>query len=171
MAKAFKFKLAPVLKYREIIEDEAKSRFATITQIRNTKAQELDALIGEQDHAKQEMVSHKLGNIDTFALRSLNRYITGLTMSQQRTEGELRMVDQEVEKRRLEFVEARKGVRVMEKLREKQEDHHNYLADQEQMRVFDEMALQRKRREELEEIKRQEMSAAKVRAAASEATS
>lgn len=143
MAKKFKFKLAPVLKYRSMIEDEMKTRFAHAQGIRNAKEAEIRSLQQESAQAKDAMLDAKTGRIDGTMLRNLNRYITGLHVSEMQRSGELRAIEVEVEKRRLEFVESRKQVRVIEKVKEKLQESHRYEENREATALFDELALQK----------------------------
>ena len=56
MAKKFKFRLAPVLKYREWIEDEARKRFIEIQQVRDQKLMDLEILRTQSSHAVEAMI-------------------------------------------------------------------------------------------------------------------
>jgi len=143
MAKKFKFKLEPVLRYRERIEEEVRGRFAQIQAIRNEKQAQLDSVREDARRARETMNEAKLGNIDVNKIRTLNRYITGLAVSELQRSGELRVIEGEVEKRRLEFVAARQQTKVMTNLKERRIEEHVYEEGQEETRLFDEMAGQR----------------------------
>lgn len=151
MAKKFRFKLAPVLKYRETIQEECRTRFLQVQEMRNQQMRELDKLREESSRAVESMTDAKTGTLDMSRVLVLNRYITGLNISQQQGTVQLRAIEREAEKRRDELVIARKDVRVMEKLEERRFEEHLYEEGREETKVFDEIAGQAHRRRELED--------------------
>ncbi|MCK6439188.1 MAG: flagellar export protein FliJ [Planctomycetes bacterium] len=149
MAKKFNFRLQPVLKYRQWIEDETRKRFLEIQRVRNEKQHELDGLRDDTQKAVNAMVDAKTGNVDVHRVRTLNRYITGLNISTMQREGELRAIDGEVDKRRDEFVAARRGVKSMEKLKERRVREHDYEEVREMTKELDESGANGQRRKKL----------------------
>ncbi len=143
MAKAFKFRLEPVLRFRERVEESVRTRFVEIQQIRNEKQTQLEKLQQEQADARKSMSEAKSGVLDVSRLKLMNRYLTGLMVSERQRQGELRAIDVEVEKRRIEFVEARKQVKVMDKLKDRKREEHEYEESVEQTKLFDEIAVQK----------------------------
>ena len=148
MARKFKFKLQPVLRYRERIEDETRKRFLEIQRIRDEKLTDLEKVRRQTLDALNAMQDAESGRVDVPRVKLLNRYLTGLHQTELKRKGELRAIEGEVEKRREEFVSARQGVKVMEKFRERQTKHHAYEEGRAETKDLDEMgavATQRKK--------------------------
>lgn len=143
MAKKFKFRLDPVLRFRERTEEDMRNRFLHIQAIRNDKQTQLDRLRDDAKRARESMNDAKQGNIDISKVRILNRYITGLSVSEQQRSGELKVIDTEVEKRRQEFVAARQQTKVMTNLKDRRKSEHEYEESQDETRQFDEIAGQK----------------------------
>ncbi len=142
MAKKFRFKLQPVLRYRERIEEETRGRFAKIQQLQQAKEREISELQRQNGEALGAMVDAQSGDVDMARVRILNRYITGLNISSLQRQGELRAIQGEVEKRRRELVRARQEVRVLDKLKDRRYQDHLYEENQEEMKIFNEIAIQ-----------------------------
>ena len=143
MAKKFNFKLQAVLRYRQSIEDDKRSRFVAIQGTRDLQQKKIDSLKEESTKALEAMVDAKTGAVDVARVKLLNRYITGLNVSSRQAEGEMRVIEKEVDKRREELVVARQGVRVLEKVRERKVAEHQYEENREETRNFDEIASQK----------------------------
>jgi|GEM_PF-2184332 len=169
MAKKFRFKLAPVLKYRETIQEERRTRYLQIQEMRNQKIRELEALKGEASAAVESMVDAQTGTMDVSRIKLLNRYITGLNVSQQQRSMQLRSIEGEAEKRREELVVARKDVRVMEKLQDKRLGEYEYEERREETKTYDEIASQAHRRRSIQEGRNAGLGAMRTQAIAAAA--
>lgn len=150
MAKKFIFKLEPVLKYRRRIEDETRKRFLDIQRVRAEKEAEMERLRHETQLALDAMVDAKNGHVDVPKVRLLNRYLTGLGISSTQRQGEIKVIDKEVDKRRQELVFARQGVKAMERLKDRRHEDYVYQEQREETKALDEigaMSIQRQKQE------------------------
>jgi len=125
MAK-FKFRLATLLRLREFARDERRSELA-----RAYRADEIIA--GEEQLLMRDLA---------------RRYELVLTAQKQHVHQQRQAVRAEIEKRRRALVEANRGVRVLEELREKQRRRHRGNEQRLEIKQLDEVAQQRSRQED-----------------------
>lgn len=150
MAKRFQFRLDPVLKYRERIEDDRKNAFGeaqghvmkqqqSIEQISTARSMEFDSI--------SNLVQH---NAAISRISDSYRYLASLHVQRLHEENALRQLKEVAERKRQEYVEARKKRRALEMLREKRKEEHRYELDREEQQMLDDIALQRFNRQRRE---------------------
>ncbi|MGL6227141.1 MAG: flagellar export protein FliJ [Thermoguttaceae bacterium] len=140
MAK-FRFRLSPLLKIREHVREERQGEFI--------KAQEAERIILEQlDRVRAEITNClemgrsaiQSGRISVDYLLALRRQEAFLLTQQNHADGQLKLVREEIERRRLALMEADRDVKVLEKLREKMEERHQQEEQQVELKQIDEIA-------------------------------
>lgn len=141
MAKRFHFRLAPVLRYREMIEDEKKRDFALANRAVEEERMHLEEMdrdrIATQD-AVREM--YRAGG-DFHRIVDAFRYMNGLEiamgMSRRKIEGLQKIADQ----KRDVFVGARRDKRALEILKERQEEEAKAEMAREEQQQIDEQGI------------------------------
>lgn len=135
----FRFRLATLLRIREAARDERRGQLAEALRIADdlqARLDELDAEIG--DARRQQTVPP--GQVDVDRLISAQRYEGALLVDRVQTQAQKDAVEVEIERRRLALVESDRDVRVLEKLREKQQSRHRADEEVRLMKALDEVA-------------------------------
>jgi flagellar export protein FliJ len=139
----FRFKLTTLLRIREAERDECRSRLADAQQaedIVNARIADLDADLGRlRDEAGRRS---RPGPMNVDALMELQRYELLLKAERQATVQQRELVAAEVERRRETLVAADREVRVLERLRETQQQRHRQAEERQQRKALDEIATQ-----------------------------
>jgi flagellar protein FliJ len=139
MAKAFDFRLDKLLELRRRKEDVARRDVAAANQAVAGKNQAILALMSDEDAAKDEIREAQRGTIDVDRLRRAGEYAATLERRLQREYLALQdLVKVEMEKRTL-LAEAHKGVRVLERFRDRKIQLHRLDLDREERRFLDEI--------------------------------
>ncbi|MGE0606126.1 MAG: flagellar export protein FliJ [Pirellulales bacterium] len=145
----YRFRLATLLKLRETTRDERRSQLA--------EAQRIETLIEEQLHEVEQSMTGLLaersrssspGPINVDRLLDAQRYELTLRSRDRDLRQQLASVRLEVERRRLILAEANREVRVLETLRESQQQQHTSAELTAEQKLLDESALLRYAREE-----------------------
>ncbi|MBN2022563.1 MAG: flagellar FliJ family protein [Pirellulales bacterium] len=144
----FKFRLATLLRLKESVREERHGELA--------RAYEADALLERQ---QEELVCQREGLmeecrravrpgiVDVDRLIESQRFELLLKAQQQYVAQQREAVAVEIDRRRQALVEANREVRVLEKLRERLLARHRQDEDQRQVKLMDELAMQRVGRE------------------------
>jgi len=139
MAKAFDFRLEKLLDLRRRKEEAARREVAAANQAVAGKNQAILELMSEEDAAKDQMREAQQGTIDVDHLRRTGEYAATLERHLQREYLALQdLVKVEMEKRTL-LAEAHKGVRVLERFRDRKVQLHQLDLDREERRFLDEI--------------------------------
>ena len=139
MAKAFDFRLDKLLELRRRKEDVARRDVAAANQAVAGKNQAILALMSDEDAAKDDMREAQRGTIDVDRLCRAGEYAATLERRLQREYLALQdLVKVEMEKRTL-LAEAHKGVRVLERFRDRKIQLHRLDLDREERRFLDEI--------------------------------
>jgi len=140
MAKMFKFRLDQLLDLRRMKENLAEREAAEARLAVQECNQVILDLMTNEDEAKREQREMQERSVDVGLLRMAGEYLAAmdrmLKREYQRLQG---LVLVEIEKRRL-LTEAHQGVRVLERLREKQGKLHLQGLDLEERKFLDEIA-------------------------------
>jgi len=139
---SFHFRLETLLRSRLADRDQRRGELAKAQRAEDTLLAQADALAREQ--AQTQELSRKLaapGAADVDRLIASHRYELVLRTKAQQLAGQIEQVRAEVERRRQVLVEADRAVRVLEKLREKQQAAHNLREDKREQKQLDEQAL------------------------------
>ncbi|MHC4605420.1 MAG: flagellar export protein FliJ [Planctomycetota bacterium] len=142
MAKAFKYRLEPLLRYRKHLEEEKRralgqARAAVMEQNRAL----LDLLRAEEEGKKEFAGMKSAGTLRVGRIRLQEQYLNSLAGQIRRGYETLRVRLLNEEKARRELAEARKKVRVLERLRERQRDRYNYELGRQERKELDEVGL------------------------------
>ena len=139
MAKAFDFRLEKLLELRRRKEEAARREVAAANQAVAERNRIILGLMSDEDLAKDEMRDAQQGTIDVERLRRAGEYAATLERRLQREYLALQdLVKAEMEKRNL-LAEAHKGVRVLERFRDRKVQLHRLELDREERRFLDEI--------------------------------
>lgn len=139
MAKSFQFRLEKVLDVRRLQEKSAQRELAAAQQAVAERNRIILGLMTRQDDAKKELRLLQEREVDVARLRLAGDFAASLEQQLQREYETLQgQVLVEMQKRQ-QLTDARKGVRVMEKLRDKQARQHRQGADLEERKFLDEL--------------------------------
>ncbi len=133
---AFKFSLEQVLKYRTQLEQKAKAHFATVESERIKAQQKFDELTASLIE-QQAQLTALTGDIDSRWL--IESFIKGLKVDLRTASDWLKHWDKEVEKARIELTEKAKEKKILEKLKEKQEQKYVHEEKLNEQKFFDEL--------------------------------
>jgi flagellar export protein FliJ len=148
MAK-FKFRLATLLRLRELARDERRGQLA--------QAYRAQEILEEQKRQLEEHLTELRrgarfasgpGEINVDRLLEARRFETVLLAQRQDVDRKQEAIGREVERRRQALVEANREVLVLENLRARQQERHRAEEGRRETKNLDEIALQRALREE-----------------------
>jgi flagellar FliJ protein len=137
----FRFRLQTLRRLREIHRDEQRGRLATAFEAERILQQQRDALNQEAaEHLQSQRRAMQGGPMDVNWMLTTQRYQLALeAQSKVLAEQAVRLAE-EVERRRQTLVEADREVRVLDKLEERQRQHHRAAATRAETKLLDEMA-------------------------------
>lgn len=138
----FRFRLETLVRLRLVERDQRRAELAKAQQAEAVLVGQIDEIErqrGELTGQLRQLASPGQANID--ALVRAHRYELTLITQVKQLAGQLVQVRAEVDRRRQALVEADRGVRVLEKLRERQQTAHQAHQAKLEMRQFDELAL------------------------------
>jgi flagellar protein FliJ len=139
MAKSFQFRMEKVLDVRRLQEKSAQREFSAAQQAVAERNRIILELMNREDDARRELRTLQEGAVDVARLRMAGEFAASLERQLQKEYEALQaQVLVEMQKRQ-QLTEARKGVRVLEKLREKQARTHRQGLDREERNFLDEL--------------------------------
>ena len=139
MPRRFSFRLEPVLNYRRVVEDTKKKEFALVKKDIVEQNKKITFLLREEDKVKMEIKEMEKGEIDVVKVRHYISYLNTLNNNIMREIGVLtKLNEKEVAKRR-ELSEATKGVKVIERIKERRYSEYMYEVGREERKVLDEV--------------------------------
>ena len=139
MAKSFQFRLEKVLDVRRLQEKSAQRELAAAQQAVAERNRIILGLMGQEDDAKRELRSQQEGAVDIARLRMAGEYAASLERLLQREYETLQAQVLVEMRKRQQLTDARKGVRVLEKLRDKQARIHRQGVDLDERKFLDEL--------------------------------
>ncbi len=146
----FKFRLQPLLMVRESTRDRMRVELAQAHEALRTVEQKQAELQQEQTEMRNALQNAlRPGALPVDRILSLQRYQASLQIQQHGLEHQRKQVEQEMELRRQRLTEADREVRVLEKLREKQQLRHAEEESRQEAQEMNEVALQRHHRAEV----------------------
>jgi flagellar FliJ protein len=149
MAK-FLFRLATLLRLREVARDERRAALAEAYRAEDMLRQHQELLAGEMSGLKgscRQAVGP--GAVDVDKLLAAQRYEIALRAQQMQLARQQEMIAAEIERRRETLVQANRDVRVLEKLRQRQAERHRDESAHREIRELDEVAGRQSLREEV----------------------
>ena len=149
--RKFRFRLATLLKIREAARDERHARLAQAYEAEETlKGRKTDL---EEQRVGLRQRFHEAaqpGPVDLDQLVESHRYEMVVMAEEQVLVDQMKLIGEEIERRRGALVEADREVQVLERLREKQQNRHREEAMRQEMKELDEIAGQLARRTKTE---------------------
>lgn len=137
----FRFRLTTLLKLRESARDERRRVLAEGFQAAATLQEHIDETNGELDGLRSIYgESSKPGVVKLDRLLDAQRYEAVLRSQLHVLKDQAMRVAEEVERRRQALIEADREVRILEKLREKQQSRHDEELARDEMKELDELA-------------------------------
>lgn len=150
--KKFKFKLEPVLRYRENLADQAKDELLKAQKERNMTEEQLNKLVEQTETNKKIFKEQQKGLMNVHEILDQLSYIAHLKSSAFKKANELQEKESVVETKREQYMERSRDKKVIEKLKEKK--HTSYIKElnEKEQKALDESAIGRfARKEEIEE--------------------
>lgn len=145
----FQFRLATLLRLREVARDERRAQLAEAFRMAETlEAQHAE--IVENLRQVTQMRAATAGQVHVDRLLAASRYEAVLMLEQLNLQRRQAALREEIERRREALVAADRDVRTLEQLRETQQERHRDEREREQMKLLDEVALRGFGREEAE---------------------
>lgn len=144
----FKFRLATLLRLRELARDERRAELTQAYRAKDLLAEHQEAI--ERHLADLRQIARRVsapGEIDVDRLMEARRFESVLLAQQDDLRQKQQMIDAEVERRRLALVEANREVQVLENLRRRQYDRHRAGENRREIHQLDEIAQQQAGRE------------------------
>jgi flagellar FliJ protein len=138
----FRFRLDILLRLRIAERDQRRAELAKALRAEELLRAEEWSLVDEQANVAmraRELKSPGAANVD--ALLQTHRYEVVLATQRRQLVQQIKQVEQETERRRQALVEADRGVRVLEKLRERQAAAWRLAAERRELKELDETAV------------------------------
>lgn len=137
----FRFRLATLQRLREADRDERRTQLADAERAEDIVRARIGEIDGELARLRGEAARlSRPGAINVDALMETERYELLLAAERQSAMHQQKLVSEEVERRRLALVAADREVRVLERLRETQQQRHRQEAERQERKQLDETA-------------------------------
>jgi flagellar export protein FliJ len=137
----FRFRLAPVLKLQEAARDERRSELAEAYRAEDALHARMRELDQALEKLKQECRSNSQpGVVDVDRLIDAQRYELLVVSQRQLLKQHELSLSAEIERRREALVSADREVRMLQKLREKQQLDHRQHEHRQEVKAMDEVA-------------------------------
>ena len=140
MPKAFAFRLEKLLELRRVREDAARRELALARKAVADQNRVIAGLLRDEDEGKRAMRPLREKSIDVVQVRLHEGFLAGLERRIRREVARRQELATVETQKRIALVEARKGVRVLERFREKQRLIHVKEIDAEERKFLDEVA-------------------------------
>jgi len=144
----FKFRLATLLRLREMTRDQRRAALAEAYHIDDLLRQQI-ARIDEEFQGLKDFGRRTAGpgSVNVDSLVEAQRYEAVLRMERMKVEGQRKVVAEEIGRRQQVLLEADREVRMLEKLREKQAEQFIREQERREQLRLDEAAQQLAMRE------------------------
>lgn len=144
MAKRYQFRLQPVLKHRQRVEEQKQVELAEAQTRRRREETELAALEAREDDAVERLEQQGLvGRLDVELLRHGLTYLELLGKDITTQTATVTEARQQAEQKRQDTVRAQQDRRVLEKLKERGHRRWQLETGRAETRALDEMAVTR----------------------------
>jgi flagellar FliJ protein len=139
MSKAFEFRLEKLLELRRLEEEVAQREFAAAQAAVADRNQAILGLLNREEEGRQDLRTQQERVIDVVRLRMTGEYLELIAQLLDRERAILQdLARLELDKRR-RLTEALKGVRVLERFRERQLRRYRQELDLEERKFLDEI--------------------------------
>jgi flagellar FliJ protein len=139
MARAFQFRLEQLLGIRRQREELAQRDLASAQQAVADRNRSIHFLMTQEEQAKNDLRAHQERGIDVGRLRLADDYLISLGRLLRREQETLHDLVRTETERRQQLIEARKGVKVLERFRETKLRRHSRESDNEERKFLDEI--------------------------------
>ena len=139
MAKAFEFRLEKLLQLRRLEEETAQRELSAVRQAVEVQNEAILALLGEADQTRQVFRSFQERSIDVGRLRQTGDYLDWVERLLRRERATMQDLEKAESEKRARLTEALKGVRVLERFRERQHRLWRQDLDLEERKFLDEI--------------------------------
>lgn len=137
----FKFKLQSVLEYRRNVEERVQGEFSEFKRYLEEQKAILSALVKERKAFMEDLRSMQRGSIRADDIAALVAYVEVIREKETAQMEVIRKAQDDLEKKRLELIDAVKNRKVMESLREKHEEEYRKHLRETEQKHSDEMAV------------------------------
>ena len=136
----FKFRLSTLLRLRETTRDECRTELAQAYRADEIVEHEQERLAAELTKLEGEnRIAASPGQLDVDRLLEARRYCLVLNAQREHATRERDAIAQEIERRRRKLVEANRQVRVLEELRDRQQNRHRDNENRLEIKALDEV--------------------------------
>ena len=139
MSKAFEFRLEKLLELRRLEEEAAQREFAAAQQAVAEQHQAILGLLTREEEGRQDLRTLQERAIDVVRLRMTGDYLEAIGRLLDRERVVLQDLAKVEFEKRLRLTEALKGVRVLERFRERQLRRYRQDLDLEERKFLDEI--------------------------------
>ena len=146
MARRFRFRLQPVLRQREIVEEQRKKEFALANRAVDEARLKQQAMPEERTQMQEDVRVLYESQSPFQRVLDVYRYQNTLELQLARNARDLAHLEVFREERRLVLVEAQKNRKAMEILRDKRKAEHEAENARAEQNALDELAVQARRR-------------------------
>jgi flagellar FliJ protein len=146
----FSFRLASVLRLRESVRDEKRSKladaYAALQKLEDRRAEIVEE---SRELSRWQKSSADGGRVDVDRILDAQRYQSILQTDLEVVDRQKSAVEIETEKRRVALIAADQDVKVLEKLRQSQLERHKLQLAAAEMKQLDEVAGRKTNRQEV----------------------
>jgi flagellar FliJ protein len=118
MSPKFKFKLEPVLKYRNILEKKEAKEFAKLHKKYDEECGKLDLINTNYKNTQKELEVKKRAGIDIKELKTYYTYLNSLNLDIKAQQLKVKEAEAKKEEQRKKLVNAQKDKKVIDKLKD-----------------------------------------------------
>jgi flagellar FliJ protein len=141
MSRRFKFRLATLLRMRETARDQCRAHLAEAYRADELIEQRLEQTRQQLDILQREnRIAVSPGDVELDRVVESQRFELTLRAEQRQLELRRQAVAQEIDHRRQLLLEANREVRVLEQLRDRQEERHRHEQSLREIKQLDEVA-------------------------------
>jgi len=139
---AFVFKLDPVLRQREMVEDQRQRELAQLMRHQMIMMDQLRNLQQAISGSKRDLSQSLVGKVDLEAVSGFARFSGQTTQRAQGMVRKLAELEQQVQAARQRLIEASQERQALEKLKERQYEQWKREHDRREAAMMDELAMQ-----------------------------
>lgn len=134
----FKFRLEKVLLYKEQLENEVKSKLASLNAQKKRLNERYASLKQDEFFQEQKLSQTPVNEMGERWL--IDTYLKALRQDIQQTQKNIAMLEAQIQKTQAELAEKAKDRKIMEKLKEKHFEHYKKEEQLKEQRNLDEIA-------------------------------
>jgi flagellar FliJ protein len=140
MTKAFEFRLEKLLELRRLREDVAQRELGEARKAVAEQNRVILAILNEEEAGKKALRELMKKTVNILQLRLQEGYLASLERRLRQEYGRLQELSKTEQEKRKALIEARKGVRVLERFRERQYREYRHELEAEERKFLDEVA-------------------------------